>query len=79
MSLSRAYVGPMPLYVYRCQAGHEFEELEPSTAKTERTCRCGKPASRVLSSVSIRFRGSGFHNTDYPRRKARPGSGARGR
>jgi predicted nucleic acid-binding Zn ribbon protein len=30
---------------------------------------CGAPAVRVLHSPAIHFKGSGFHNTDYGRKK----------
>jgi predicted nucleic acid-binding Zn ribbon protein len=30
---------------------------------------CGAPAERVLHPVAIHFKGSGFHNTDYGKKK----------
>ena len=60
----------MPLYEYRCSKGHRFERLErlgedgPKRCE-RRDCR-SRSFERLLSSgVAIRFRGSGFHNTDY--------------
>jgi predicted nucleic acid-binding Zn ribbon protein len=30
---------------------------------------CGAPAERVLHPVAVHFKGSGFYNTDYGRKK----------
>ncbi len=61
----------MPIYEYKCENGHVFDVIqkmsdEPLTECTE----CGAPAERVLHPVAVHFKGSGFHNTDYGRRKA---------
>lgn len=48
----------MPIYRYRCEAGHEFEDLESITAPSERPCthfypdeyvECNLMAQRVPS------------------------------
>ncbi len=64
----------MPIYEYKCENGHVFDVIqkfsdEPLTECTE----CGAPASRVLHSPAVHFKGSGFHNTDYGR-KSRAGA-----
>lgn len=59
----------MPLYVYRCRAGHEHERLERMTKEKEidvqlehrtmrvvpmRTCpECGELAQRIMTAASI--------------------------
>lgn len=62
----------MPLYDYRCDhCGHTSEQRLPHTATAEEiTCPdCGRQAKRVYASPAIHFKGSGFHNTDYKRKK----------
>jgi putative FmdB family regulatory protein len=63
----------VPIYEYKCENGHVFDVMqkfsdEPLTECTE----CGAPASRVLHSPAVHFKGSGFHSTDY----GRPGHSA---
>jgi len=60
----------MPIYEYKCENGHVFEVMqrmsdEPLTECTE----CGAPVQRVFHPVAIHFKGSGFYNTDYGKRK----------
>lgn len=62
----------MPLYEYRCpKCGHEAQAIFPAERprKSIRCQGCGKRANRVYSSPAIHFKGSGFHNTDYRRKK----------
>ncbi|HXQ88512.1 MAG TPA: FmdB family zinc ribbon protein [Solirubrobacterales bacterium] len=60
----------MPIYEYKCENGHVFEAIQKMTDEPLRECQeCGAPASRVLSAPAIHFKGSGFHNTDYGKRK----------
>src|SRR6187402_3793838 len=60
----------MPVYEYKCENGHVFEAIQKMTDEPLRECQeCGAPASRVLSAPAIHFKGSGFHNTDYGKRK----------
>jgi len=61
----------MPIYEYKCDNGHVFDVIqrmadEPLTECTE----CGAPASRVLHPVAVHFKGSGFYNTDYGKKKS---------
>ena len=61
----------MPLYDYRCPDGHLEERLEPMSAPVESVCAvCGRPSSRVLRAAAVRFNGSGFYATDYPKRRS---------
>ncbi len=59
----------MPTYEYKCQAcDHQFEQLQPITAKPLRKCpSCGKlKLVRLIGSgAGIIFKGSGFYQTDY--------------
>ena len=59
----------MPLYEYICKTcGNSFEILESMQRNKRRICRiCGGKAERVISASSLKFKGSGFHITDYGR------------
>ena len=43
----------VPLYDYRCSAGHRFEAMAPLTAGSSATCRCGSDAVKVPSRVAL--------------------------
>lgn len=61
----------MPIYEYKCENGHVFEVIQKMTDEPLHECEeCGAPASRVLTPPAIHFKGSGFHNTDYGKRKS---------
>ena len=61
----------MPIYEYKCDNGHVFDVIQKFTDEPLSECQeCGAPAARVLHSPAIHFKGSGFHNTDYGRKKA---------
>jgi len=59
----------MPLYKYRCtECDNTFKVLQRNGKKDEEPeCPvCGaRETERVISSVGIRFKGSGFYRTDY--------------
>lgn len=59
----------MPLYKYRCtECDNTFKVLQRNGKKDEEPeCPvCGtEETERVISSVGIRFKGSGFYRTDY--------------
>lgn len=60
----------MPIYEYKCENGHVFEVIQKMTDEPLRECEeCGAPASRVLTPPAIHFKGSGFHNTDYGKKR----------
>ncbi len=60
----------MPIYEYKCENGHVFDVIQRMTDEALTECQeCGAPAQRVLHSPAIHFKGSGFHNTDYGKRK----------
>jgi len=56
----------MPLYVYRCnENGHEFQVRQRMMDDPLTECPvCGGPVRRVVSSVGVVFKGSGFYVTD---------------
>lgn len=56
----------MPLYEYYCSCGCRFNDLQPPPGQPTMKCiRCGKKALKIISACAIRFKGSGFHSTDY--------------
>ena len=58
----------MPIYEYRCEAGHTFEVFQSMTDDPVESCEdCGAPVARVFNPVAIHFKGSGFYTTDYAR------------
>jgi putative FmdB family regulatory protein len=61
----------MPIYEYKCTSGHVFDVIQKMADEPLSECQeCGAPAERVLHPVAIHFKGSGFHNTDYGKKKA---------
>jgi putative FmdB family regulatory protein len=61
----------MPIYEYKCTNGHVFDVIQRMSDEALTECQeCGAPAERVLHPVAIHFKGSGFHNTDYGKKKA---------
>jgi putative FmdB family regulatory protein len=60
----------MPIYEYRCAKGHTFEEIQRMIDDPLTTCTvCGAPVQRVFHPVAVHFKGSGFYNTDYGKKK----------
>jgi putative FmdB family regulatory protein len=63
----------MPVYEYRCANGHLFEVLQRmSDGPVEECTVCGASVQRVFRPPAIHFKGSGFYNTDYGKRGAKP-------
>jgi putative FmdB family regulatory protein len=61
----------LPIYEYRCRKGHHFEVSQRMSDEPVDVCQvCGEPAERVLFAPAIHFKGTGFYNTDYGRRRA---------
>jgi putative FmdB family regulatory protein len=60
----------MPIYEYRCDNGHTFEVMQRMTDDPVAVCEiCSAPVQRVFHPVAVHFKGSGFYNTDYGKRK----------
>ena len=67
----------MPIYEYKCENGHVFDVIQKMVDDPLTECQeCGAPAVRVLHSPAVHFKGSGFYNTDYGKKK-KGGSGSR--
>jgi putative FmdB family regulatory protein len=61
----------MPIYEYKCENGHVFEELQKMSDDPLTTCvQCGAPVQRVFHPIAVHFKGSGFYTTDYGSKKA---------
>jgi putative FmdB family regulatory protein len=66
----------VPIYEYKCENGHVFDVIQRMSDEALSECQeCGAPAVRVLHSPAVHFKGSGFYNTDYGKKK---GGGAGG-
>jgi putative FmdB family regulatory protein len=60
----------VPIYEYKCENGHVFDVMQKMSDEALTECQeCGAPAVRVLHSPAVHFKGSGFYNTDYGRKK----------
>jgi len=60
----------MPIYEYKCDNGHVFDVIQRMSDEALTQCQeCGAPAVRVLHPVAVHFKGSGFYNTDYGKKK----------
>ncbi|HEX4752332.1 MAG TPA: FmdB family zinc ribbon protein [Solirubrobacterales bacterium] len=69
----------MPIYEYKCDNGHVFDVLQKMTDESLTECvECGAPAHRVLTAPAVHFKGSGFYNTDYGKRKGGGSNGTGG-
>jgi putative FmdB family regulatory protein len=69
----------MPIYEYKCEKGHVFDVIQRMSDEPLTECQeCGAPAVRVLHPVAVHFKGSGFYNTDYGRKKGGSGSDGAG-
>ena len=66
----------MPIYEYKCDNGHVFDVMQKMADEPLTECvECGAPAQRQLTAPAVHFKGSGFYNTDYGKRK---GGGSNG-
>jgi putative FmdB family regulatory protein len=68
----------VPIYEYKCDNGHVFDVIQKMVDDPLTECQeCGAPAVRVLHSPAVHFKGSGFYNTDYGKKK-KGGNGSDG-
>ena len=60
----------MPLYEYQCRkCKHRFERIQLFSDPILKTCpKCGGTVDQLLSAPALRFKGSGWYVTDYPRK-----------
>jgi putative FmdB family regulatory protein len=69
----------MPIYEYKCENGHVFDVIQRMSDDALTECQeCGAPAVRVLHPVAVHFKGSGFYNTDYGKKKKGGAGGSSG-
>ncbi len=69
----------MPIYEYKCENGHIFDVMQKMAEDPLTECvECGAPAVRVLHSPAVHFKGSGFYNTDYGKKKKGGASSSNG-
>ncbi len=69
----------MPIYEYKCDNGHVFDVMQKMSEEPLTECvECGAPARRVLTAPAVHFKGSGFYNTDYGKRKGGGSAGGEG-
>jgi putative FmdB family regulatory protein len=60
----------VPIYEYKCENGHVFDVMQKMSDEPLTECvECGAHAQRVLTAPAVHFKGSGFYNTDYGKRK----------
>ena len=62
----------MPNYEYLCKkCGHRFEQIRKFSDKHLKKCpECGGILEQVISAPAVRFKGSGWYVTDYPKKGA---------
>jgi putative FmdB family regulatory protein len=69
----------MPIYEYRCERGHTFEVMQRMTDDPLTVCEeHGLPVQRVFHPIAVHFKGSGFYNTDYGKKKSGASSSGEG-
>ena len=61
----------MPLYEYECTNQHRFELRQGFYDTPVASCpTCEGKSRRVMHSVAVHYKGSGFYTTDYGRGKS---------
>jgi len=67
----------MPLYRYECETcGHRFRVLQLEGSEEQAICpSCdGEETRRLLSRVSVQFKGSGYYKTDRASKTSKAGT-----
>jgi putative FmdB family regulatory protein len=63
----------MPIYEYECPKGCRHEHLQSMRARAPRKCpvcgHVGGQKRQIGTGITPRFKGSGFYETDYKRKK----------
>lgn len=68
----------MPIYEFQCVECNEiFEELVHVGQKTHKCPDCGGKGKKIISSVGIIFKGSGWYCTDHRSKSAVNGNGTK--
>jgi putative FmdB family regulatory protein len=69
----------VPIYEYKCENDHVFDVMQKMADEPLTECvECGAPAQRQLTAPAVHFKGSGFYNTDYGKRKGGGSNGSSG-
>lgn len=70
----------MPTYSYRCkQCGNAFDVRQHITDAPLKVCeKCGGALVKIINSVGITFKGSGFYRTDSQSSSAVPAASGEG-
>jgi putative FmdB family regulatory protein len=69
----------MPVYEYRCENDHIFEVMQRMSDDPVQSCEvCEAPVQRVFHPVAVHFKGSGFYNTDYGKKRRGAGEDSGG-
>ena len=56
----------MPIYVYECDKGHEFEETQSIKDQPLKVCNiCDGEVRRVITNVSFILKGGGWYKDGY--------------
>ncbi len=64
----------MPIYEYRCtNCDNLFDRLQNQDDDEPDCPVCGSDVMRIYSPTGLRFKGNGFHVTDYGRRGPKKG------
>jgi putative FmdB family regulatory protein len=61
----------VPLHEFQCsKCGHRFERIQKFSDPDPKKCpKCGAgKLKRLLHAPSVRFKGTGWYATDYPRK-----------
>jgi putative FmdB family regulatory protein len=68
----------MPIYEFQCTSCKEiFEDLVNVGQKTHKCPVCGAKSKKIISSVGIIFKGSGWYCTDNRRGSTLNGNGSK--
>ena len=65
----------MPLYEYECCSCSKRTEIRKGMSEPDPACSCGGAMNQILSPPQLRFTGSGFYITDYPKGGEKKGAG----
>lgn len=56
----------MPIYIYRCEGGHLFEELQKISDKPIEKCpKCNKKAERQMGATAFILKGTCWAKDGY--------------
>ena len=69
----------MPIYEYHCETCDKTKEISHgiSEKRSPKCPVCGKRMKRIISRNSFQLKGSGWYKTDYPKKPASSGNGAK--